>query len=118
MNYFSRQLGIVSYNSAIPVAFTQQDALDMAADSTPRDEDVDPLDLPASGDARDGRDDRDDRDGRAGRDGGESREREKEREKVVYMGFAPPREDGIPNGMRPRKSKKSKRAMLQAFGEF
>ena len=88
VNYYCRQLGIVSYNSPIPVAFTDQDTLDFAATA---DEDAEQTEAaPVHGPA----------------------------EKKVMMGFHPPPEDGIPSGMRPRKSKKSKKAMLSAFGEF
>ena len=44
-----------------------------------------------------------------------TRERGEKGEKTVWLGFHPPREDGIPNGMRPRKAK-SKKAMYRAFG--
>ena len=43
------------------------------------------------------------------------REREREKDKTVWLGFQPPREDGIPNGMRKRRAR-SKRAMMRTFG--
>ncbi len=93
VNYYCRQLGIMSYNSPIPVAFTDEDTLAFTA--TPADEDVEPPESPMAPEHAD-----------------------RKESKRVVLGFQAPPEDGIPSGMRPRRSKRSKKAMLSTFGEF
>ena len=49
VNYYCRQLGIVAYNSAIPVAYANPDTLEVnPADVTPLEEDGDGGEVPES----------------------------------------------------------------------
>ncbi len=89
VNYYSRQLGLVAYNSTIPVAYANPETLEVAP-MTPGDEDGDMPDSPAP-------------------------EPVDRKERSNWMGFQPPPEDGIPSGMRRRKAK-SKKAMFRTFG--
>ncbi|KAI0722160.1 Mechanosensitive ion channel-domain-containing protein [Cerioporus squamosus] len=91
VNYYSRQLGIVAYNSAIPLAYANPETLEVVPpDATPADEDVEAPESPAP-------------------------EPVDKRERSNWLGFQPPPEDGIPSGMRRRKAK-SKKAMYRTFG--
>ena len=94
VNYYCRQLGIVAYNSAIPVAYANPDTLEVnPADVTPLEEDGDGGEVPES----------------------PAPEPVDRRERGNWLGFQPPPEDGIPSGMRRRKAK-SKKAMFRTFG--
>ncbi len=98
VNYYCRQLGIVAYNTPIPLAYVHPETLEIVAGPdtvTAGDDDAEPADAdvpPSPGPDTD-------------------------RKPVTVLGFTPPREDGIPSGMRPRKAK-SKKAMARAFGDF
>ena len=98
VNYYCRQLGIVLYNTPIPLAFADRDTHEII---TPGDEEVEPPESPLPPDRKD--------------DGSSVHHKEKDRS--TMLGFLPPREDGIPSGMRPRKAK-SRKAMNRQFGEF
>lgn len=96
VNYYCRRLGIVAYNSPIPLAYVHPETLEVVAgpdtaiddDAEAADADVPPSPSP-----------------------------DPDRKPTTVLGFTPPREDGIPNGMRPRKAK-SRKAMARAFGDF
>ena len=102
VNYYCRQLGIVSYNAPIPLAYANPDTLEVVDPALPYDEDgagaveVEP---PTTPDAA-----------TAGPGAGAAAEK-----RTALLGFTPPREDGIPSGMRPRKAK-SRKAMFRTFG--
>ncbi|OSC98709.1 hypothetical protein PYCCODRAFT_1470850 [Trametes coccinea BRFM310] len=109
VNYYTRQLGIVTYKSPLPIAIADQDTGEVLMPDTDMltpgaDEDVEPFESPAMEPV-------------------DRREHEREREnqsqgqsqKTVWLGFQPPPEDGIPTGMRRRKPK-SKKAILRTFG--
>ncbi|KAH9927138.1 Mechanosensitive ion channel-domain-containing protein [Epithele typhae] len=97
VNYYCRQLGITLYNTPIPIAFADPETGEFVApdvvDTVGADEEVErppsPPPAPHQGATAPA--------------------------KRVWMGFQPPREDGIPNGMRPRKAR-SRKAMLRTFG--
>ncbi|KAI1789003.1 Mechanosensitive ion channel-domain-containing protein [Ganoderma leucocontextum] len=97
VNYYCRQLGIVAYNTPIPLAYAHPDTLEIVAGpdavTAGADDEAEPpdADAPPSPDP--------------------------ERKAATVLGFTPPREDGIPSGMRPRKAK-SRKAMARAFGDF
>lgn len=100
VNYFCRQLGIVAFESPMPIAYADQDTLDWAPGSpTPYDEEYGseepPLPqphMPAAGGVSAG-----------------------EKQKMTWMGFAPPSDRPIPGALRARKSK-SRKAMLRTMG--
>ena len=106
VNYYCRQLGIVAYNSAIPLAYADRDTLEVIPPEYGYgygDEDVEPLESPsAEPEAAPAASPSIPPPGR-------------EREKTTWLGFQPPPEDGIPNGMRRRRAK-SKKAMFRTFG--
>ena len=97
VNYYSRQLGITLCNAPVPLAWADREtgellAPDGAAEPLADEE----ADVPPESPAAEPVD-------------------SSKKEKTVWLGFHPPREDGIPSGMRPRKAR-SRKAMLQAFG--
>ncbi|TBU44799.1 Mechanosensitive ion channel-domain-containing protein [Dichomitus squalens] len=96
VNYYCRQLGIVAYEPALPLAYANADTLEIAvgpeATSAEQDEDGEL----AEGDPPASPADPADR-------------------KAAVLGFTPPREDGIPSGMRRRRAK-SRKAMFRTFG--
>ncbi|KAH8106287.1 Mechanosensitive ion channel-domain-containing protein [Cristinia sonorae] len=99
VNYFCRQLGIVAYQSPMPITFADQDTLEWAPGSpTPyddeyeRDESEFPLPQPTMH-------------GAVGQTG----------QKTVWLGFMPPSDKPIPGALRARKSK-SRKAMLRTLG--
>ncbi|PIL36859.1 transporter [Ganoderma sinense ZZ0214-1] len=92
VNYYCRQLGIVAYNSPIPLAYVHPETLEIVPD-TAMDEDAEVTDAEVSPTP------------------------DPDRKPATVLGFTPPREDGIPNGMRRRKAK-SRKAMARAFGDF
>ncbi|KAI9001298.1 Mechanosensitive ion channel-domain-containing protein [Trametes punicea] len=100
VNYYCRHLGIVTYNSPMPIAIADPDTGEMLMPdidgyTAGGEEDVEPLESPvAPGEPGD--------------------RREREREKTTWLGFQPP-EDNIRSGLRRRK-RKSKKAILRTFG--
>ena len=99
VNHYCKQLGITLYNPALPLAWADRDTgeLLVAEDETAPEAAV--PDSPSPG--------------AVPLDRTESREN-REKEKTTWLGFAPPREDGIPSGLRPRKSRR--KDAMGAFG--
>ena len=94
MNYYCRQLGIVAYEPALPLAYANADTLEIAVgpETTAADDEGEPAEGEAPPSPAD-----------------------PSEKKAAVLGFTPPREDGIPSGMRPRKAK-SRKAMFRTFG--
>ena len=96
VNYYCRQLGIIAYNTPIPLAFVHPETLEIVAGP----------DTPAPGD-----------EDAEGADADAPPSPDPDRKPATVLGFTPPRKNGIPSGMRPRKAK-SRKAMARAFGDF